>query len=205
MAPAQSLDIPQTPNSYTHKKFKGNRYAHKKFGTRTPSPPAPTHHHHLEHITQGELIVKDIKDLMVKEDITTNTTTPNNKNNKRSSGDIFRPYALDDDNTARRKRKLEELHRDAELEEEEEPQLNITKRFAPSPVMENVMSPQPLAIPHFNPALIPFIPPPNYRLQQYQFNAQTFALVLQKQQAALCMGQILKRQNNINLYNIMGN
>lgn len=203
MAPAQSLDIPQTPNSYTHKKFKGNRYAHKKFGTRTPSPPAPTHHH-LQHITQGELIVKDIKDLMVKEDIT--TTTPNNKNNKRSSGDIFRPYALDDDNTARRKRKLEELHRDAELEEEEEePQLNITKRFAPSPVMENVMSPQPLAIPHFNPALIPFIPPPNYRLQQYQFNAQTFALVLQKQQAALCMGQILKRQNNINLYNIMGN
>lgn len=176
MAPAQIVDITaETNEQYEHKKFQGKRnYAHKKFGTRLSKSP-----------------IKEIK--QEPQDSTEEITTAKvlTPPSKRSSTDLFRPYALPD-NTPR-KRKFNEL--------QSEPQEEMDfKRFAPTP------SPSP---PHLNTAL-PQNPSillnPYYRLQQFnnQYNPHTFALILQKQRAALCMGEILKRQANLNLYNLMG-
>lgn len=180
MAPAQIVDITTENNQqYEHKKFQGKRnYAHKKFGTRLSKSPVKEIKQEPQDFTTQE------------EEITTAKVLTTNS--KRSSTDLFRPYALPD-NTPR-KRKYHELQTETQVEEMD------FKRFAPTP------SPSPPQINTVIPQIPPVILNPYYRLQQFnsQYNSQTFALILQKQRAALCMGEILKRQANLNLYNLMG-
>ncbi|XP_023300212.1 uncharacterized protein LOC111682478 [Lucilia cuprina] len=187
MAPAQTLDInTQNTDKYTHKKFQGKRnYAHKKFGTRS-----------------GKLLNSSDSP---KEAVTTNEVSQNTNSTlatKRNTNDLFRPYALPD-NTPSRKRKYSEVQTD--LEEKEENPMEF-KRFASCAIPPTPSPSPPIAYGSYNPHFIqpsPIFFNPNYR-QHYQFNPQTFALILQKQRAALCMGEILKRQANLNLYNLMG-
>ncbi|KAM7351005.1 uncharacterized protein ACRADG_003979 [Cochliomyia hominivorax] len=179
MAHAQQVDLSSDNNDkYEHKKFQVKRsYAHKKFGTR---------------VTKSVVESKVAATESVEKEATPLVTT------KRSPNDIFRPYALPD-NTPR-KRKYQEIETEIQPEEMD------VKRFAPTPLPSSYSSinltptPTPCAIPTPGGYLLN----PYYRMQQYQFNPQTFALILQKQRAALCMGEILKRQANLNLYNLMG-
>ncbi|XP_037808945.1 uncharacterized protein LOC119601834 [Lucilia sericata] len=184
MAPAQTLDInTQNTDKYTHKKFQGKRnYAHKKFGTRSANSLKET-------VTNNEVLQN-----------TNSTLAP-----KRSTNDLFRPYALPD-NTPPRKRKHSEVQ--TKLDEKEENTMEF-KRFAASFAPPTPSPSPPMAYAAYQPHFLqpsPLFFNPNYRLQQqhYQFNPQTFALILQKQRAALCMGEILKRQANLNLYNLKG-
>ncbi|XP_075149764.1 uncharacterized protein LOC142223797 [Haematobia irritans] len=195
MAPAQILDFPQNRTNYTHKKFQGKQYAHKKFGTRSPSP---VEIQNMEIITQHSETSKILMD-------TRNTQHMDNAN-KKSSNDIFRPYALEEPSTTR-KRKYQDI------QDEHSNNLDYNtdyKRFAHSPpvyqqpLVTSLSSPA-AALP-FAPTFLPLPTPPTYSLRQYNFSPQTFAMVLQKQQAALCMGEILKRQTNFYpQHNIMGN
>uniref|UniRef100_A0A1I8MJS5 Uncharacterized protein n=1 Tax=Musca domestica TaxID=7370 RepID=A0A1I8MJS5_MUSDO len=171
MAPAQRLEQAESATRYSHKKFQGNRYAHKKFGTRTPSPPV-TVNSYPEGCQETELKFQSNKD----ESIASTTIK------KSCSADIFRPYALGD-NTPRKRKHQDVVDNDEEIQN--------GKRFAiTSPI------PQPTSVPMgvTSPSLAP-PPPPRFIFgaQPMQFNPQTFALMFQKQHAALCMGQMLKR------------
>ncbi|XP_065355851.1 uncharacterized protein LOC135950242 [Calliphora vicina] len=191
MAPA--LDISnQNNDKYTHKKFQGKRnYAHKKFGTRLAATIAAASEDHTQ------------THLPVQQEFEQQKVVQTFINTKRSSADIFRPYALPD--TTPRKRK----HHELQTEQTEECLMEV-KRFAPSCMATPSPSPPPQALSPVLPFSGHFMQPspmminPYYRPQHYQFNPQTFALILQKQRAALCMGEMLKRQANFNLYNLMG-
>lgn len=171
MAPAQRLEQAESATRYSHKKFQGNRYAHKKFGTRTPSPPA-TVSSYPEECQQTVLKFQSNKD-------ESSTTTIK----KSGSTDIFRPYALGDNTPRKRK------HQDVADNDEE---IQHGKRFAiTSPTPQ--LTPTPMGV--TSPSLATPPPPPRFIFgaQPMQFNPQTFALMFQKQHAALCMGQMIKR------------
>ncbi|XP_059220306.1 uncharacterized protein LOC106082052 [Stomoxys calcitrans] len=194
MAPAQILDIPQTRYNYTHKKFQGSRYAHKKFGTRTPSPPI------IQLPLEQNTSVKQTseKEVNIK---TSSALAPPRHNTKATTNDIFRPYALGEHTSSKRK------HHDMHPEDQSPNTNGVNKRFAYTTTVYQSAAPPPSTQSYtlpFAPTFLPLPPPPSYSMQQYHFNPQTFALMLQKQQAALCMGEILKRQTNFYPYNIVG-
>lgn len=193
MAPALIMNISSENNDkYTHKKFQGKRnYSHKKFGSRIFSSPPK-----LESVIQ-----KTSEEIIPRNNKTSAATTK-----QRTADDLFRPYDLPDKTT--RKRKHQKLQTEPTSEEYEMKFKKIALSAPPTPSPSPpTPSPSPPAFFIHNTNFVnpsPIITNPCYRLQHYQFNPQIFALILQKQRAALYMGEILKRQANLNFNNLQG-
>lgn len=204
MATDHIVDFSKQQPDYSHKKFHGNcLYAHKKFGTR---------------VKQQICQINDKKN--TQQNTSTQEEEAKTKGNKIQT--LFRPYALG--NNTPRKRKYQDLTLKDQLElslkgvpAEKASVLSTSmstlSMTSPLPVMYAANQQQQSQCHNLSQYLMQqsFPPMRNYHRhimppmkRHYQFSSQTFALILQKQRAALCMGEILKRQHQANQYNLIG-
>ncbi|XP_011291690.2 uncharacterized protein LOC105261703 [Musca domestica] len=169
MAPALSIHLAQQHDSNSqHTRIQRNRYTHKKYGARCPEIYFPNE--------------------TTKEQETPQLSSPVQKTtiNVKRSGEIFRPYALEDKTTPR-KRKHQELNDD----EDGKTKMEECKRFAPA------ITTLTDDIGYFTPCYMfpspPIAPPASFHWSQLEMNHAILTEILQKQHAAMYMGEILKR------------
>lgn len=153
---------------YTHKKFNCG-YTHKKFGLR--------------------LIQRDQQNLNSQLSIVNETSTQKTTlseiiiTNNRKSKDIFRPYALDDMNTPRKRKVTSQPS-------------SSTAAFQPIPAAVHTSFASNTRNIYTNPYhQQQSVAVPHSVSQPLAFNKQTFTLMLQKQQAALHMRNLIINSN----------